>query len=117
MTDDLYKDLGRLVIFNFDELMTLAKDYGYVDDWSDLEHTFVMEGVISNAMWTMWKIVLSGQVTGKWSVTSSSLNGHKITFYFENEHEAIYSRLIAHNDDRPEDGYVPNEMIMDCPHA
>lgn len=72
---------------------------------------FVFPERLAVACWTMWKIAASGQMRGSWSYTSRWGDGC-IIFYFQHETDFAYARLIAGDDDRPEDGWVPEEMIL-----
>lgn len=58
----------------------------------------------------MWKIAASGQIRGRWSYSSAPDDSY-IALYFENENDMVFARLVAGNEDLPEDGWVPLELL------
>ncbi len=72
-------------------------------------HRFDMPERLSGACWTMWKMVASGQIHGNWTFTVLD-DDTAIRFYFTDAKDCAYARLIAGNDDRPDDGWVPESL-------
>lgn len=97
---------GRWAINSSEQLDLLIVKSGWIAEFKTLQHHFELPGRFSSAMWTMWKIVLSRQVRGKWSFDGADDNSY-VAFYFENDNDLIFCRLLAGNDDLPNDGWVP----------
>lgn len=76
-----------------------------------LPYRFEIPGRLTDATWTMWKIVLNGPKNGSWSFTAGPDDSY-IAFYFSDHRDFVWAKMIAGNDDRPEDGWVPEDMIL-----
>ncbi len=116
--DDVFYDIAEGWAINDTKiLMKVMSEHGFVDDMSvtklknALPYRFQLPGRLTAATWTMWKIVLTGPCHGKWAFTSSA-DEEFIAFYFSDERDFVWAKMIAGNDDRPEDGWVPDEMIV-----
>ena len=97
-------------------LMKVMSERGFVDMpvtklKNALPYRFELPGRLSAVTWTMWKIALTGPGHGSWSFTSGA-DEEFIAFYFSDERDFVWAKLVAGNDDRPEDGWVPDEMIV-----
>lgn len=75
-----------------------------------LPYRFEIPGRLTAATWTMWKIVLTGPNHGHWSFTAGP-DDRYIALYFSDHRDFVWAKMIAGDDDRPDDGWVPVEMI------
>lgn len=116
--DDVLYDIADHWAINDTKILTkVMSEHGFVDDLpvtklkNALPYRFQLPGRLTAATWTMWKIVLTGPCHGKWTFTSGA-DDEYIAFYFADHRDFIWAKMIAGNDDRPEDGWVPDEMIV-----
>lgn len=115
--DDVFYDVAsRWAINDTRILMNVMSHCGFVDTpVTKLKNTFPyrfeIPGRLTAATWTMWKIVLTGPKNGHWTFTAADDDIY-IALYFSDERDFVWAKMIAGDDDRPEDGWVPDEMIM-----
>lgn len=115
--DDVLYDIADGWAINDTKILTkVMSEHGFVDTpvtklKDAFPYRFELPGRLSAATWTMWKMVLTGPGHGSWTFTSSA-DEDFIAFYFSDERDFIWAKMIAGNDDRPEDGWVPEEMIL-----
>ena len=115
--DDVFYDVAsRWAINDTRILMHVMSHCGIVDTpvtklKNTVPYRFEIPGRLTAATWTMWKIVLTGPKNGHWTFTAADDDIY-IALYFSDDRDFVWAKMIAGDDDRPEDGWVPDEMIM-----
>lgn len=109
-------DLAEGWAINDTRILTVVmKERGFVDvaatKLKNLPYRFEIPGRLTAATWTMWKIVLTGPNHGSWTFTSGPDDSY-IALYFSDHRDFVWAKMIAGDEDRPDDGWVPEAMIL-----
>ena len=106
----------RIAINDTRALTAFMSQRGYVDVpvsrvlRRNFPYRFELPGRLTGATWTMWKMIASGQINGEWTFTAADDDSY-IAFYFKNATDCAYARMISGDDDKPADGWVPEDLF------